>query len=86
VLCELILLGRADIAAIAARLPQDRSVIARHLHQLAAAQIVKAKREGRHVFYEIDASAVAERLEGILAITRVLEAAIRDDAVKAKIT
>jgi DNA-binding transcriptional ArsR family regulator len=72
---ELILLGRADIGAIAARLPQDRSVIARHLQQLATAQIVKAKREGRHVFYEIDAGAVAERLEGILAITRLLESA-----------
>lgn len=82
---ELILLGRADIAAIAARLPQDRSVVARHLHQLAAAQIVKAKREGRHVFYEIDASAVAERLEGILAITRLLEAAVGADAVKANV-
>ena len=83
---ELILLGRADIAAIAARLPQDRSVVARHLHQLAAAQIVKAEREGRHVFYEVDASAVAERLEGILAITRLLEAAIEADAVKVKVT
>jgi DNA-binding transcriptional ArsR family regulator len=82
---ELILLGRADIAAIAARLPQDRSVVARHLHQLAAAQIVKAEREGRHVFYEIDASAVAERLEGILTITRLLEAATGADAVKAKV-
>jgi DNA-binding transcriptional ArsR family regulator len=73
---ELILLGRADIGAIAARLPQDRSVVARHLQQLAAAQIVKAKREGRHVFYEIDAGAVAERLEGILAITHLLESAM----------
>ena len=44
VLRELILLGRADIAAIAARLPQDRSVVARHLHQLAAAQIVTAEK------------------------------------------
>jgi hypothetical protein len=33
-------------------------------------------REGRHVFYEIDATAVAERLEEILAITRLLEAAM----------
>jgi DNA-binding transcriptional ArsR family regulator len=82
---ELILLGRADIAAIAARLPQDRSVVARHLHQLAAVQIVKAKREGRHVFYEIDASAVAERLEGILAITRLLETAMGAHSVKAKV-
>jgi ArsR family transcriptional regulator, zinc-responsive transcriptional repressor len=79
---ELILLGRADIAAIAARLPQDRSVVARHLHQLAAAQIVKAKKEGRHVFYEIDAGAVAERLEGILTITRLLESAMGADIRK----
>ena len=75
VLRELILLGRADVAAIAGRLPQDRSVVARHLQQLAAAQIVSADREGRHVFYEIDAHKVAERLEGILAITRLLESA-----------
>jgi ArsR family transcriptional regulator, zinc-responsive transcriptional repressor len=79
---ELILLGRADIAAIAARLPQDRSVVARHLHQLAAAQIVKAKKEGRHVFYEIDATAVAERLESILTITRLLESAMGADIRK----
>jgi DNA-binding transcriptional ArsR family regulator len=75
VLTELILLGRADVAAIAERLPQDRSVIARHLQQLAAANIVTAERDGRHVFYEIDAASVAERLERILAITRMLEAA-----------
>jgi ArsR family transcriptional regulator, zinc-responsive transcriptional repressor len=76
VLRELILLGRGDIAAIAARLPQDRSVVARHLHQLAAAEIVTAEKEGRHVFYQIDAEAVAERLEGILAITRLLASAM----------
>jgi DNA-binding transcriptional ArsR family regulator len=76
VLTELILLGRADIAAIAERLPQDRSVIARHLQQLAAANIVVAEREGRHVFYEVDAASIGERLERILAITRTLEAAM----------
>lgn len=77
VLRELILLGRADIAAIAERLPQDRSVVARHLQHLAGAHIVTADKHGRHVFYEIDARAVAERLEGVLAITRVLESAMK---------
>jgi DNA-binding transcriptional ArsR family regulator len=76
VLRELILLGRADIAAVAERLPQDRSVVARHLQHLAAAHVVTADKQGRHVFYKIDARAVAERLEGILAITRVLESAM----------
>ena len=76
VLRELILIGRADIAAIADRLPQDRSVIARHLRQLATARIVKPYKEGRHVFYELDAQTIAGRLEGILEITRLLHAAI----------
>ena len=76
VLQELILLGRADIAAVAKRLPQDRSVVARHLQQLADAGVVKADREGRHVFYQLDAPAVRRRLEGILATTKVLESAI----------
>lgn len=76
VLRELVLLGRGDIAAVAARLPQDRSVVARHLQQLAAAHIVRAEKQGRHVFYRIDAGSVAERLESILATTRLLEAAM----------
>jgi DNA-binding transcriptional ArsR family regulator len=80
VLRELILLGRADIAAIADRLPQDRSVIARHLRQLATARIVNAQKEGRHVFYEIDAHTIAGRLEGILEITRLLATAMQKSA------
>ena len=84
VLRELILLGRADIAAIADRLPQDRSVIARHLQQLAAAKIVQAAREGRHVFYEVNAAGVAERLESILEITRLLQSANAGRAEKNK--
>jgi DNA-binding transcriptional ArsR family regulator len=76
VLQELILLGRADIGGIAERLPQDRSVVARHLQQLADAGIVKADKAGRHVFYELDASAVRNRLEEILETTKLLEAAM----------
>lgn len=79
VLQELILLGRADIAAVAGRLPQDRSVVARHLQQLADAGIVEPSKEGRHVFYQIDVSAVRQRLEGILATTKLLEAAVGAD-------
>lgn len=75
VLQALILLGRADIAAIADRLPQDRSVIARHLQLLADAGIARAEKAGRHVFYQLDASAVRERLESILATTKLLESA-----------
>ena len=82
VLRELILMGRGDIGAIAARLPQDRSVVARHLQQLAAAQIVTAEKEGRHVFYQLDAAAVAARVDGILAITRLLASTMRPEVGK----
>jgi DNA-binding transcriptional ArsR family regulator len=76
VLQEVVLLGRADVATIAERRPQDRSVITRHLQQLAAAGIVVAEKEGRHVFYKVDAGAIAKRLENILAITHMLDAAM----------
>lgn len=76
VLRELILLGRADVGTIAERLPRDRSVIARHLQQLAAARIVRAEKIGRRVVYQINATAVGDRLEAILQITRALQAAI----------
>jgi DNA-binding transcriptional ArsR family regulator len=82
VLQELILTGRADIAEIAERLPQDRSVIARHLQQLADAGIVCAEKEGRHVYYQLDAPAVRRRLEEILATTKLLEAAIGSEFCK----
>ena len=55
-------------------------MIARHLRQLATVQIVKPHKEGRHVFYEIDAPTIAGRLEGILEITRLLNAAIQGSA------
>jgi DNA-binding transcriptional ArsR family regulator len=76
VLQEVVLLGRADVATIAERRPQDRSVITRHLQQLAAVGVVVAEKEGRHVFYRVDAGAIGKRLENILAITHMLEAAM----------
>lgn len=82
VLQELILLGRSDISGIAERLPQDRSVITRHLQILAEAGVVRAQKEGRHVFYQLDASAVRLRLEEILATTKVLESAIGAELCK----
>jgi aminopeptidase C len=54
------------------------------LQQLAAAQIIRASKEGRHVFYHIDAGSVAARLEAILAITRLLESAMGDNGTATK--
>jgi DNA-binding transcriptional ArsR family regulator len=59
--------GRADIAAIAEKLPQDRSVISRHLSLMSEADLLKTEKEGRHVFYEVNGPTFLERLEDIVA-------------------
>jgi DNA-binding transcriptional ArsR family regulator len=71
---EVVLLGRADIGAIAARLPQERSVVSRHLQVLADAGALKAAKDGRRILYEVNADEIARRLEAMLAITRQLAA------------
>ena len=62
---RLIAAGRADIAAISEALPQDRSVISRHLQVLRRAGIVTADRDGRHVYYQLNGPAVVAKLEAI---------------------
>ena len=47
--------------------------------QEAARQYVTASKDG-HVFYEIDAGSVVERLKGILTVTRLLESAMGADS------
>lgn len=59
--------GRSDVRTIARNLPQDASVVSRHLAVLHTARIVRRCREGRHVFFEVDGPAVVARLEDIVA-------------------
>lgn len=70
VLKRVMQLGRADVTAIAADLPQERSVVSRHLQVLLDAGIVRASRVGRQVFYEVDGPAIIKRLEDILHHTK----------------
>ena len=69
---QLVLLGQSDIATIAQAMPQDRSVIARHLQTLERAGVLHAQTEGRHTFYEIDGPAIASRMEKIVGLMRTL--------------
>jgi DNA-binding transcriptional ArsR family regulator len=64
--------GRSDIATIAAHLPQDRSVVSRHLAQLSHAGIIRREKVGRHVFFEMDGPAAVAQLEDVLARFRAL--------------
>lgn len=66
VLRQLMLLGRADVGQIAENLPQERSVISRHLQLLLEAGIVRVERAGRHRIYEVDGPAIMGKFEVIL--------------------
>jgi DNA-binding transcriptional ArsR family regulator len=58
--------GRADLQRIAGQLPQDRSVISRHLNVLHRAGVVRREKVGRQVFFELDGAALLGRLEGMV--------------------
>jgi DNA-binding transcriptional ArsR family regulator len=62
----LMLNGRSDISTIAENLPQDRSVISRHLNMLAEAGIVIAEKETRHRFYTINGAVFLNEFEVIV--------------------
>lgn len=66
----LIARGRSDLGALAAELPQDTSVISRHLAVLHRAGLVRREKSGRHVIFELDGPALLARLEAITARLR----------------
>ncbi len=72
VLKVLLVHGALDIAGIAEHLPQDRSVVSRHLKVLHEAGIVRVEKQGRHRIYEIDGPAFVRTLEQIATEARRL--------------
>ncbi len=66
ILKYLLMNGRSDIGTIAENLPQDRSVISRHLSLMYEAGILKSEKEARHVFYEINGASFLNEFEGIV--------------------
>ncbi len=62
--------GQLDIAGITEHLPQDRSVVSRHLSAMSEVGLLKAEKRGRHIYYEIDGLAIMHRLEGITSAMR----------------
>lgn len=70
---RLIKLGQADVGEIAAGLPQDRSVVSRHLAQLEDAGIACSSKDGRRVLYELDGPAILKRFDSMSSIMRALQ-------------
>jgi DNA-binding transcriptional ArsR family regulator len=71
----LLLNGRADIATIAENMPQDRSVISRHLNLMHEVGILTCCKESRHKFYSLNANAFLERFA---SMTRLVEACLKE--------
>jgi DNA-binding transcriptional ArsR family regulator len=72
ILKQLMLEGRSDVGTIAEAMPQDRSVIARHLQLMERAGLLRAETEGRHTYYEIDGPAFVGRFEKITSLLKGL--------------
>jgi DNA-binding transcriptional ArsR family regulator len=67
----LMLNGRSDIGTIAQHLPQDRSVISRHLQLMQEAGILTCEKEGRFVYYSINGQEFLSKLESLADQIRV---------------
>lgn len=72
ILEALVRLGRSDIGTLAGALPIDRSVISRHLQVLARVGVVRAEKQGRHTFYEVDGPGFIAELEQLLATLKCI--------------
>ena len=66
ILTFLIANGRADVGTVAEHVPQDRSVVARHLQALEEVGVLRSEKVSRHRYYEVDAVRFVERMRGIL--------------------
>ena len=67
ILKYLMLNGRADIQTIAENMPQDRSVVSRHLNLMQEAGILTCEKENRHVFYSVNGQPFLEKMVDITA-------------------
>ena len=58
--------GRSDVQTLAVQVPQDQSVVSRHLAVLHRAGVVRREKVGRQVFFELDGISVVTRMERML--------------------
>ncbi|MBL8681982.1 MAG: winged helix-turn-helix transcriptional regulator [Myxococcales bacterium] len=70
VLRVLMLEGTSNIATLAEQLPQDRSVISRHLKALEDAGIVRSEWRGRERWFSLNGERFVSTLESIAAKAR----------------
>jgi ArsR family transcriptional regulator, cadmium/lead-responsive transcriptional repressor len=62
--------GKSSIGEIAEDFPQDRSVISRHLKQMAEEGMVTIEKRGRFTFYFINGRNILAKLDGMADFLR----------------
>lgn len=70
ILKYLMLHGASDIGTIAMHMPQDRSVISRHLNAMRGAKLVTHEKQGRRSVYDVDSLFFLNKIEAIAAEIR----------------
>jgi DNA-binding transcriptional ArsR family regulator len=70
ILKYLMLNGRSDVGTIAEHVPQDRSVVSRHLNRMHESGILNCEKKTRHMYYEINGQAFVAKLEMFTAQVR----------------
>ncbi len=66
----LLVQGASDVKKLADNMPQDRSVISRHLATMENAGLLRVKKEGRHVVYSIDGQGMLQKSEQLVDAIR----------------
>jgi len=67
----LILHGSLDVKTLADKMPQDRSVISRHLIIMEKCGLLSASKKGRHMFYEINTKSALEKSQQLVESFRL---------------
>ncbi len=70
ILKQLILVGPCDVKTLALQMPQDRSVISRHLSLMEKAGILSMSKQGRHVIYSVDGEGALKKSEDLVETMR----------------
>ncbi|AUH34461.1 ArsR/SmtB family transcription factor [Paracoccus tegillarcae] len=71
---QLVRVGCSDVTGLADVMPQDRSVISRHLQVLERAGIVSSHQHGRQVFYQLESQKTVAQFEAIVTEMRGMAA------------
>lgn len=70
ILKQLIVLGASDVKTLAEYMPQDRSVISRHLALMEKAGLLNVKKDGRHMIYSVDGEGSLQKSEQLVQSIR----------------